>query len=59
MRKAYGGAYIAMNSKEMGADMVLVRKLLRDSYEEEKRIASAMVNVEIFEKKFDTFNKIW
>ena len=35
-----------------GADMVLVRKLLRDSYEEEKRIASAMVNVEIFEKKF-------
>ena len=22
MRKAYGGAYIAMNSKEMGADMV-------------------------------------
>ena len=36
----------------MGADMVLVRKLLRDSYEEEKRIASAMVNVEIFEKKF-------
>ena len=36
----------------MGADMVLVRKLLRDSYEEERRIASAMVNVEIFEKRF-------
>jgi c-di-AMP phosphodiesterase-like protein len=35
-----------------GADMVLVRKLLRDSYEEERRIASAMVNVEIFEKRF-------
>ena len=36
----------------MGADMVLVRKLLRDSYEEERRIASAMVNAEIFEKRF-------
>ena len=36
----------------MGADMMLVRKLLRDSYEEERRIASAMVNVEIFEKRF-------
>ena len=36
----------------MGADMVLVRKLLRDSYEEERRLASAMVNVEIFEKRF-------
>ena len=35
-----------------GADMVLVRKLLRDSYEEERRIASAMVNVDIFEEKF-------
>ena len=36
----------------MGADMMLVRKLLRDSYEEERRLASAMVNVEIFEKRF-------
>ena len=36
----------------MGADMILVRKLLRDSYEEEKRLAEAMVNAMIYEKRF-------
>lgn len=36
----------------MGADMVLVRKLLRDSYDEEKRLAEAMVNAIIYEKRF-------
>ena len=36
----------------MGADMVLVRKMLRDSYEEERRLAEALVNAIIIEKKF-------
>ncbi len=36
----------------MGADMVLVRRMLRDSYEEEKRLAEAMVNAMIYEKRF-------
>lgn len=36
----------------MGADMVLVRRLLRDSYEEERTLAEAMVNAFIFEKRF-------
>lgn len=36
----------------MGADMVLVRRLLRDSYEEEKRLAQALVDAIIYEKRF-------
>ena len=36
----------------MGADMVLVRRLLRDSYDEEKILAEAMVNALIYEKRF-------
>lgn len=36
----------------MGADMILVRRLLRDSYEEEKRLAQALVNAMIYEKRF-------
>ncbi len=36
----------------MGADMILVRRMLRDSYDEERRLAEAMVNAFIFEKRF-------
>ena len=36
----------------MGADMVLVRRLLRDSYDEERILAEAMVNAYIYEKRF-------
>lgn len=36
----------------MGADMILVRRMLRDSYEEEKRLAEAMVHAMIYEKRF-------
>ncbi len=36
----------------MGADMVLVRRLLRDSYDEERILAEAMVNAMIYEKRF-------
>lgn len=36
----------------MGADMGLVHRLLRNSYEEEHTLAEAMVNALIFEKRF-------
>lgn len=36
----------------MGADMVLIRRMLRDSYEEERMLAEAMVNAMIYEKRF-------
>ena len=36
----------------MGADMVLVRRMLRDSLEEEKQLAQALVNAEVYEKRF-------
>ncbi|MDE5566204.1 MAG: 50S ribosomal protein L9 [Anaeroplasmataceae bacterium] len=36
----------------MGADMILIRRMLRDSYEEERRLAEAMVHAMIYEKRF-------
>lgn len=36
----------------MGADMILVRRMLRDSYDEEKRLAEAMVHAMIYDKRF-------
>ncbi len=36
----------------MGADMVFVKRMLRDSYEEERRLAEALVNAMIYEEKF-------
>lgn len=42
----------ASTLNEMGADMILVRRMLRDSMEEEKLIAQAMVDAIVYEKKF-------
>lgn len=36
----------------MGADMTFVKRLLRDSYDEEKFLAEALVRAMIFEKRF-------
>ncbi len=42
----------ASTLKEIGADMVRVRKFLRDSYEYEKELAEALINTEIFYNRF-------
>lgn len=42
----------ASTLNDLGADMVLVRRMLRDSYEEERRLAEALVNSIIYEKHF-------
>ncbi len=36
----------------MGADMIMVRKMLRDSMDEEKILAQALVGADVFEKRF-------
>ena len=42
----------ASTLRSMGADMVFVRKLLRDPIEVEKNLARALMRAEIFEKRF-------
>lgn len=42
----------AATLKEMGADMVYVRKLLRESMNDEKELSEAFINAEIIDKHF-------
>ncbi len=42
----------ASTLKELGADMVKVRKLLRDSYDAEKEMAEALLNAKIYFNRF-------